>query len=101
MSYNKLCDHINLEIVRFNYFQTQFDALQQDFKTRSTKAVYISKDLNRFDNYLYYKEKLIYFYEDYWYDYKGLFLQGDEAAGWHWENKKTLYCKDNLIEVRG
>ena len=33
LSYNKLCDHINLEIVRFNYFQTQFDALQQDFKT--------------------------------------------------------------------
>ena len=34
------------------------------------------------------------------YKYFGLWLQGDEAAGWHWENKKTLYCKDNLIEVR-
>ena len=43
--------------------KTQKEYLQQDFKTRSTEAVYISKDLNRFDNYLYYKEKLIYFYE--------------------------------------
>ena len=33
LSYIKLCDHINLEIVRFNYFQTQFDALQKEFKT--------------------------------------------------------------------
>ena len=32
LSYNKLCDHINLEIVRFNYFQTQFDAFQQEIK---------------------------------------------------------------------
>ena len=80
--------------------KTQKEYLQQDFKTRSTEAVYISKDLNRFDNYLYYKEKLIYFYEDYWYDYKGLFLQGDEGIGWYWETDRALYCKDHIIETR-
>ncbi|WP_034346840.1 hypothetical protein [Helicobacter trogontum] len=80
--------------------KTQKEYLQQDFKTRSTKAVHISKDLSRFDNYLYYKEKLIYFYEDYWYEYKGLFLQGDEGMGWHWETDRALYCKDHIIEIR-
>ena len=80
--------------------KTQKEYLRQDFKTRNTKAVHISKDLSRFDNYLYYKEKLIYFYEDYWYDYSGLFLQGDEGMGWYWETDRALYCKDNVIETR-
>lgn len=30
----------------------------------------------------------------YFYDNYGIFLKGDEGAGWHWENKELLDCED-------
>lgn len=41
-----------------------------------------------------YKNKIVYYeYETYLYDNYGIFLKGDEAAGWHWENSEILDCK--------
>ncbi|TLD79876.1 hypothetical protein [Helicobacter trogontum] len=38
-------------------------------------------------------------YTEYWYSYKNLKLQGDEAAGWHWETDDFLTCSymDNFL----
>ncbi|GAB0173939.1 hypothetical protein NHP164001_19610 [Helicobacter trogontum] len=71
-----------------------------DFTITKTRIVNISDRLTINENTIFYKNIPFYKYSSFWYDYKGLFLQGDEAAGFSWETKGTLYCKDNIIEVR-
>ncbi|TLD93220.1 hypothetical protein [Helicobacter trogontum] len=80
--------------------KTQKEYLMSDFTIENTYSKDITKNLKEREATLFYKNKPFYKEKYYWFTYNGIFLQGDEAAGWHWENKKTLYCKDNLIEVR-
>ncbi|MDY5185712.1 hypothetical protein [Helicobacter trogontum] len=80
--------------------KTQKEYLMSDFTITKTRIVNISDRLTINENTIFYKNIPFYKYSSFWYDYKGLFLQGDEAAGFSWETKGTLYCKDNIIEVR-
>ncbi|MDY4399254.1 hypothetical protein [Helicobacter bilis] len=80
--------------------KTQKEYLMSDFTITKTHIVNISDRLTINENTIFYKNIPFYKYSSFWYDYTGLFLQGDEAAGFSWGTKGTLYCKDNLIEVR-
>ena len=80
--------------------KTQKEYLMSDFTITKTRIVKLGNKLTINENTLFYKNIPFYKYSSFWYDYKGLFLQGDEAAGWHWENERALYCKDNIVEVR-
>lgn len=75
------------------FFVDFFDAKHNHSKDISSK---LSENVNVF----YYKNEPFYKFSSFWYDDYGIFLDGDEGAGFHWKNKHTLYCKDNIIEVR-
>ncbi|RDU60382.1 hypothetical protein CQA53_10945 [Helicobacter didelphidarum] len=60
----------------------------------------ISSSLSESRNIVYYNKQPFYEYSSYWYKETGLFLSGDEGAGFIWKNNRTLYCKENIIEVR-
>ena len=51
--------------------------------------------------YLYYYDNIAFFSQtNYWFEYKGLFLKGDEGMGFYFDTNRTLYCNDKTIEMR-
>lgn len=80
--------------------KTQKEYLMSDFRTIKTHIVKISDKLTINENTIFYQDIPFYKYSSFWYDYAGLFLYGDEAAGFGWETERTLYCKDNIMETR-
>ena len=80
--------------------KTQKEYLMSDFRTIKTHIVKISDKLTINENTIFYQDIPFYKYSSFWYDYAGLFLYGDEAAGFGWETDRTLYCKDNIMETR-
>ncbi|WP_104717789.1 hypothetical protein [Helicobacter trogontum] len=79
---------------------TKQEFLVDNFELKSRKNRDISNRLREFKNVYYYKNEPFYEFLSFSYNYKGLFLKGDEAAEWHWENERALYCKDHIIETR-
>ena len=76
---------------------TKQEFLVDNFELKSRKNRDISNRLREFKNVYYYKNEPFYEFLSFSYNYKGLFLKGDEAAGWHWETEDTLIC-ENLNE---
>ncbi|MCI5786107.1 MAG: hypothetical protein MR025_01445 [Helicobacter trogontum] len=74
---------------------TQKEYLMSDFTIAETYSKDITKRLKDREATWYYHDKPFYKEKYYWYNYKGLFLQGDEAAGWHWETQQRLLCENN------
>lgn len=70
------------------------------FELKSQKNRDISNRLREFKNVYYYKNEPFYEFLSFSYNYKGIFLQGDEAAGWYWEYEGNLYCEKGIIKQR-
>lgn len=79
---------------------TKQEFLVDNFELKSQKNRDISNRLREFKNVYYYKNEPFYEFLSFSYNYKGIFLQGDEAAGWCWEYEGNLYCEKGIIKQR-
>ncbi|WP_146745212.1 hypothetical protein [Helicobacter monodelphidis] len=76
--------------------KTQKTYYKSDFTTRERVQLQkISNKISEYKEWLYYEDMPLLSYKDYTYKYFGIFLGGDEGAGWHINPKyKALECKN-------
>lgn len=79
--------------------QTQKEYLIDDFKLESK----VVRDLGRLSEYEithYYLNQAFYKFPSFRYRYNGIFLSGDEGAGFNLNTKSTLHCVNGIIKRR-
>ena len=121
--FKRLCKNVDSEVTIYNqdYWEMykNYDTLPRDtrndrgvpyfYNPKLNKTIYVSGGhfISKFISKQQINSRLskakwglwydnIHFATQIGYNYKyfGLWLQGDEAAGWHWETKDTLICED-------
>ncbi|RDU58747.1 hypothetical protein CQA44_12160, partial [Helicobacter sp. MIT 14-3879] len=72
-----------------SYKSIKWKSIKPQDKQINTRIIEFSRGINYFDN------KIIAIHKGFIYKEKGLWLRGDEAAGWHWETMQEIGCKEN------
>ncbi|RDU59103.1 hypothetical protein [Helicobacter sp. MIT 14-3879] len=80
--------------------KTKKEYLMSDFEIEETYSNNITKRLKETEATLYYNNKPFFKEKYYWFKYYGLFLSGDEGAGWHLKIEQRLLCENNQIIKR-
>lgn len=77
-------------------YSSKYESLKKEYgwNTIYNKPIKVT---NRIEEHSYYNQLnngiIFYEYKFYIYKYFGIFLKGDEGAGWHWKTESTVGCK--------